>query len=119
MRRLGVLAFLCAALLPILAAAGIHGPLTIYNQTDKWAWATAYRGSDHTGIITAFCVGPKSSWTMRGARNTFDGSMYYPYEVRFEVTDHGCKGPIYMDKTFGYNGDFYLTGSDGKYKLSH
>lgn len=64
----------------------------------------------HSDIIVTGCLAPHGAMDVISAKrpHVFHGhvvSMWVkPYNVRFEITHEGCKHPVMLDATLGYDG---------------
>jgi hypothetical protein len=120
----------------LLAAAGFaaapaaqadESHVYFHNKSDAWVWVTVYKGlgmidgralsvPSPARIYGAYCVAP-GAYDQHGLRTAI-------YEVRAEVTHHGCSHPVMLDQLRGFpygNGHasnvmtYYVHGKNGHY----
>jgi hypothetical protein len=99
-------ALLAAALLGVslspLAAGAVNyeSHIETVNQTDKWAWMTAYKDE----IIGPVTTGRKSidgAWCVPPHTTNTHGHNVYIVKVRVEITQNAnCAHPVLYDDTF-------------------
>ena len=79
---------------------------TVYNESDAWAWTTAYSGGT---IVGAWCTDPGKQ-SMRQFKNGVS-------RFRVEVTHKNCAHPVMLDRSVSSRGSVVavLRGKNGVY----